>query len=161
MLIYAAVLCFGLTAAFVSAVSLQVHRRLWHHSDSTWRFVTRFHTGGLSFILIGAVWVQNRSFFPQEALVSCADQPNTQKCGFLLFLLWCFWGSWHLSATSGNTSWSPGSYCSCQVFPFFSSQSDSYCQQVLHISMSTKPDSLTSGLQLMISYYLDYLVSLV
>lgn len=49
-----------------------------------------------------------------DTLRNC--EQNKQKHGFLLFLLWYYWGSWHLSITgTGNTSCSPGRYCSRQV----------------------------------------------
>lgn len=58
--------------------------------------------------------VQHKAF-PQESCADTKQNRNKQKHGFLLFLLWYYWGSWHLPVTNGNTGCSHGAHCSRQV----------------------------------------------
>ncbi len=70
----------------------------------------------------------------------CVGKPNKQRSGFLLFLLWYYWGSCHLSVTNGKTSCSHSPYCYRQVLSNMTSLmalktcfslSASYCEQFL------------------------------
>lgn len=110
-----------------------------HHLDLNWRSV--FHTRGWCFFFfthfISSLW----DSFPQETfdpLELRRLKQNKQNHGFLLFLLWYYWGgrggSWHLSVTAGNTSCSHGPHCPGQVLSNITRVKASRLTQLLTVS---------------------------